>query len=490
MRVSSLVVVVCFFFAVDANAAFDRKGWLADYAELKQGLERDYAHLAWFGSPEGGVDLPALDKKTTQALKAAKDDAEAAAAVTAFVAAFHDGHFTKTSAPPLTSTPASVEPPWPPSLGEAPTACASYGYQQSTPVQFSLPIETLADFVLLNDGWSDAFRAGVITVDGVKIGVVRIPRFRTSEYPALCEHVHKALKAAGKTPTKELVAEGINHEFLATLARRLQQLHEAHAVAIIVDVGGNGGGNDLGDWAARLFTSQPVHSPSMWLASGKSSQPYFDVQLKDLKAASTLTPPLPASSQQLVDASIASFTQLQTEAATAKCDLSWVWKERRPWGKQGCTRLSSAGFASGPRDYLDKGAVDARAAPAVYWAAEADFARGAWDGPVVVLVDGRTGSAAELFTVLMKDQGVAQIMGSKTAGMGCGFVDVDGLLVLSKNRLAFRVPNCARLRAESGTDDVAGVTPDVSVVPQPGESSRGMAARLVGSVRAALQEAK
>ncbi len=481
-RVALAVVVLTFFSSV--APAFDRKPWLADYAALKQALERDYAHLAWFGSPEGGVDLPALDKKTLTALQTAHDDAEATATLQAFASAFHDGHFTKAS-PPSASTP-PPEPPWPPSSGDAPTACASYGYQSSTPVQFSLPIETLADFTLLNDGWSDAFRAGILEVEGRRLGVVRIPRFRTTEYPALCEHVHRALKAAGTSPTKELVSASINHEFLVTLQKRLRQVKAAGAVALLVDVGGNGGGNDLGDWAARLFTSKPVRSPSMWSASGPASQRYFEVQLKDLKAASSVTPPLPPPSQSMVDASIASFTRLQAEAAAAKCDLSWVWKERRAWKKQGCTRLSSAGFASGPQDFVEKDVVDARAAPAVYWAAAADFARGAWDGPTFLLVDGRTGSAAELFTVLLKDQGIARVLGTRTAGMGCGFVDVDGTVVLSRVHLAFRVPNCARLRASDGTDDVAGVTPDISLAPRPGESSRGVAARAVHEVRAAL----
>jgi hypothetical protein len=63
MRRHTLALVVTALVCDVANA-FDRKPWLADYAALKQGLERDYGHLAWFASPEGGVDLPALDKKT------------------------------------------------------------------------------------------------------------------------------------------------------------------------------------------------------------------------------------------------------------------------------------------------------------------------------------------------------------------------------------------------------------------------------------------
>jgi len=38
------------------GAAFSREEWLADYSYLKLQLEREYSHLAWFGSPQGGVD--------------------------------------------------------------------------------------------------------------------------------------------------------------------------------------------------------------------------------------------------------------------------------------------------------------------------------------------------------------------------------------------------------------------------------------------------
>jgi hypothetical protein len=50
------------------SGSFDRNSWLQDYAALKQALEKRYSNLAWFASPEGGVDLPALDRRTLAAL--------------------------------------------------------------------------------------------------------------------------------------------------------------------------------------------------------------------------------------------------------------------------------------------------------------------------------------------------------------------------------------------------------------------------------------
>src|SRR5262245_41231095 len=70
------------------SGAFNRADWADDYATLKRELERSYSHLVWFGSSQSGVDLPALDRATLAALERAHNDTEAAAAITAFVAAF------------------------------------------------------------------------------------------------------------------------------------------------------------------------------------------------------------------------------------------------------------------------------------------------------------------------------------------------------------------------------------------------------------------
>jgi len=161
-----------------SGGAFSRDNWLADYSYLKLQLERDYSHLAWFGSPQGGVDLPALDRATRTALERANSNAEASAAITAFVAAFHDGHFAPTLPPKSSSPSASAEPPIVERAVDARTACAAFGYFPVTRVAYSLPFESLVGFELVSDGFTDPFRAGVIAQGGRRIGLVRIPRFR------------------------------------------------------------------------------------------------------------------------------------------------------------------------------------------------------------------------------------------------------------------------------------------------------------------------
>jgi C-terminal processing protease CtpA/Prc len=156
--------------------------------------------------------------------------------------------------------------------------------------------------------------------------------------------------------------------------------------------------------------------------------------------------------------------------------MSWVWSERRPWNGSRCRRLLDAGFASGALDYVEPGSIDARAVRALYWPAVADATRGAWSGPTYVLTDPNTGSAAEMFTALMRDRGIARTIGARTFGLGCGFMDEAEPFVLPHLGLAFRIPNCVRLRGD-GTDEVAGVEPDLPIPPLPGESPRARAAR-------------
>jgi hypothetical protein len=462
------------------GAAFSREEWLADYSYLKLQLEREYSHLAWFGSPQGGVDLPALDRATRSALERATSNAEASAAITAFVAAFHDGHFAPTPAP-RSSSPASTEPPTVERAGDARTACAAFGYLPITRVAYSLPFESLPGFALISDGFTDPFRAGVIDQDGRRLGLVRIPRFRPAEFPAVCERAWASLRARGVDPTRDAVLEVINAEWLRALAARLTQLQTRNITALLIDVGGNGGGNDLGDWAVRLFTREPVRSAPLLLSASGVAIPYFDEQLADLKRALNSNANLPEVTRTALVRAIAEFNQRKQQATGPPCDMSWVWREQRAWGTSPCTRLIGSGFASGALEYAEPGSIDARAVRALYWPAIADSLRGAWTGPTYILTDANTGSAAEMFSALMRDRGIAKTVGTRTFGLGCGFMDYNDPILLPHSKRAFRVPNCVRLRGD-GTDEVAGISPDLPTPAQPGESARSVALRTLRTV--------
>jgi hypothetical protein len=488
MKSTTALIIVAMFLSIAGASAQSNSGetfspddWRADYVYLKRELEHNYSHLAWFGSPQGGVDLPALDRATNSALERARNNAEAAAAITTFVSAFHDGHFSP-AAPPRSSSGAFAEPPIVERALDARTACAAFGFAPVTRIPFSLPFESLTGFRLVSDGLSSPFRAGVIELDGRRIGILRVPRFRPAEFPAVCENAWASLRGRGIEPTRSAVLEIVNAEWLRTLATRLRELRGQKITAIIVDVGGNGGGNDLGDWAVRLFTREPVRSAPLLLSASLVAVPYFDEQLRDLQRALNSKGPLPAFTRDTLKNAIARFTQFKLEAKAPQCDMSWVWREQRTWGTSSCTRLIASGFASGALDYAEPGSIAAPAAQALYWPAIADSWRGAWTGPTYVLTDANTGSAAEMFSALMRDRGIAKTVGTRTFGDGCGFMDYDDPIVLPHHsRRAFRIPNCVRLRGD-GTDEVAGIAPDLPTPAQPGESARSSAARTLRTI--------
>jgi C-terminal processing protease CtpA/Prc len=107
--------------------------------------------------------------------------------------------------------------------------------------------------------------------------------------------------------------------------------------------------------------------------------------------------------------------------------------------------------------------------------------RGAWDGPVYLLTDSGTASAAEMFAALMQDRGIARTVGVRTLGLGCGSMVESAPFTLQHSHLSFRIPNCVRLRAD-GSDEVAGIKPDLPVLPAANESPRARAARVLAVI--------
>jgi peptidase S41-like protein len=469
------------------GATFDPAASLADYAFLKAALERGYANLAWFGAPEGGVDLPALDRRTLAALTQAHDAADARQAMLAFVAGFHDGHFAEL--PYLaTSSGAVLEPPERVLDPEDATAgCAALGYVVSPRVAFSLPFETLSSVRLDSDGQSRSFRSAIATTAaGARLGIVRIESFSQTQYPAECLRAWATVRKAGRTIARKDIDDEARKGWYEALAAQLDRFKARGVSAVIVDVGANGGGNDSGDWTARLLTGKPVHSARLLVATAPTSSGYFEEQKSDLTEALKTNPG--AEARHRLEEALVMFQRGEASLGAQPCDLTWVWREKRSWTGTHCKRLTDAGSAGGALDYLPRSALVAgdESAKRLHWPLQvADF-WGAWTGPVYVLTDGKSFSSAEMFAAVMHDNGIARTVGVKTGGDGCGWMAPVVPIVLPASRLRFRVPSCARLRAD-GTDEVSGVAPDLPVAATEGESSRARAARVLTAVERDLK---
>jgi hypothetical protein len=87
---------------------------------------------------------------------------------------------------------------------------------------------------------------------------------------------------------------------------------------------------------------------------------------------------------------------------------------------------------------------------------------GAWTGPVYVLADRGTASASESLVAWLKQNGVAKIVGERTLGAGCGYMDGGTRTQLRASHFDVRMPNCARFM-EDGTNEIEGIAPDIAL---------------------------
>ena len=87
--------------------------------------------------------------------------------------------------------------------------------------------------------------------------------------------------------------------------------------------------------------------------------------------------------------------------------------------------------------------------------------------PLFVLVDAGTASASEYFAAVLQDSNAARIVGTRTMGAGCGYLDGGGEFVLPRTKLRVRAPNCVRTRKD-GTNERAGIRPDVELTSSSG----------------------
>lgn len=106
--------------------------------------------------------------------------------------------------------------------------------------------------------------------------------------------------------------------------------------------------------------------------------------------------------------------------------------------------------------------------------------KGAWRGPLLLLIDGNTASAAEDFVAWLKDNRAATLVGARTYGAGCGYVDGGTRTHLQALPRDVRMPNCARFLRD-GTNEIEGIAPDVALpMNEPEKAAEALARYLAG----------
>ena len=171
---------------------------------------------------------------------------------------------------------------------------------------------------------------------------------------------------------------------------------------------------------------------------------------------------------------LAHFVKLLDERkkeAQTPCDATPLWEGKHT----SCVWLGDAFFTTGLLSSADPESLRAqRWASLVFNPMQYPYHEGVWRGTLIVLVDSGTGSAAEQFAADLQDNHAALIIGSPTAGAGCGFTDGGSPTTLTHTGAILDLPDCVRIRRNS-LNLSSGVQPDILVGLRDDESPKRQA---------------
>ena len=420
--------------ASTARAAdFDARPWLDDLAQLRGVLETRYANRDWL-EHDRGVDLGGLLGSAADALKAAHNETEARAALDRLIRRIGDGHVEIDWAKVASGGEAGGGSP----CDRFDPAFATPGPAAGLPGYRALPADPL-------------FPAGIAPVGTARIGVLRIAVFGPQADPSLCPLATQTLKPPPAVPCDEVCGDRVMHqaEVLMTgrFEARLRALKAAGATVLLVDLSDNGGGSEWAEAAARMVTARPLRSERLGFVRGAQwIKEWGDLEAK-LRIAADGSPP--ADKARLL--ALAAQVRAARAQAGQVCDGT------------GCERLGRAGFATGLVPQARASTFAGKPwGEWVFSPAEYPYRDGVWRGPLIVLVNQETWSAAEEFAAILQDNRAGVILGERTGGAGCGHTDGAQPVVLANSRAKVSVPDCVRFRAD-GSNEVRGIIPDVLV---------------------------
>lgn len=445
--------------AIAPAPAYDPQPWLQDLAQIEAEIASHYANLDSV-LDDRHVDLTVLHATTEEMIRKASNESEARTAIDWFLRQLGDGH-------------AYVR--WPEGHAEeaAPAApkrlCERLHYARRDPG--GIDFTKLAAYTPLAGDDGRFFPAGILRLsDKQKIGVLRIHLFSETAHPDLCRAVQDELALADDAACDDECGHDIEKRtanlLTAALERQIEALRRAGATAIVADLTGNGGGSDWVEPAARVLAPVPLRSPRLAFLEHPHWRKQLRERLDDVerdRSAGREPKALLAQAESTLREAI--------DRAGQSCDRSGIWSA--PAKRPDCSLVvSGLLYATGILPYAkpEELPADLISRNVLFNPSRYVYREGANRLPLYVLVDGGTGSAAEYFAAMMQDNRAARIIGTPTAGAGCGYTNGGIPATLQHSGGELRLPDCIRLRAD-GTNEVLSVIPDV-LVPWRGRDSR------------------
>lgn len=444
--------------------------WLADLAQMRAALAEKYANLDWL-TGEREVDVDAGFERAAAMIRAARDDGGARAVFEFLIRRIGDGHVAiRWPAPPAASPSASPPPPAP----DPAALCRRLGYnaRQSSPGI----APALAGYRPVEAG--GMFATGMVEAGGERVGILRIGVFQPQGGPGWCERAIAALAVDPAQPCDEACADHIltwaYRQMTAEFEARIARLRTEGATVLLVDISGNGGGSEWAEAAARSVSPVPLTSERRAFVRGE----HWARQWRELAALLR---------EQAGSADETDRARLLRWAAEA--DAAERQAAPCPSGAE-CARLVTAGYATGLVGSAPAGAFAGRQwAPYVFSPAQYPYHDHVWTGPLIVLVDQETWSAAEEFAAVLQDNRAAIVLGARTGGAGCGHTNGGTPTILRNSGATLELPDCVRLRAD-GSNEVRGIIPDEVVGLRASDGNRLKGALVSAALARAVAWAK
>jgi hypothetical protein len=439
-----LFAAIATAFALAAPAAaqsFDPAPWLADLEQAREAFHQKYANLEWLEN-ERGLKLDPLFDRAAKQLAGASSEADVRALFDRIEQRIGDGHVQfvwPRRAQPQPAAGAKPASPPPPNL------CNELGYdaRQNSPGT----AQALPSYRPLPDG--NPFAAGTLNSGETKVGVIRIGIFQPQGYPELCSEAVKAFAIPKDRPCDDRCRDKvITHAYArltAALEERARQLEAGGAQVLLIDITGNGGGSEWAEAAARIFSPKPLLSERRGYVRGE----HWARQWSDLAATlrEFAAKAAPADKARLLGYAAEADAALR-QARTPCVDLVT------------CNRIAMAGYSTGLVGSTPSGKFAGKDwAVYLFNPAQFPYHDGVWNGPLIVLVDQETWSAAEEFAAVLQDNKAAIVLGARTGGAGCGHTNGGTPTTLKNSGVILELPDCVRFRAD-GSNEVRGIIPD------------------------------
>ena len=447
----------------------DTTAWLADFAQLRREMADHYANLEWAVEARD-LDLAALTRETEAALHAARDEAGVHDALRRFVRAFGDGHLDA-------RPPASGD-----GEAEAGPLCEGLGYTDPPPKRPGV-FEAHPAYRAIATSDTAYAPIGVLDLGDRRVGVLRIWIFMEYAFPDLCEAAAADLGLPLDAPCEacdDAVERHAADRLTAALVRQVEALTAEGIDALVVDVTRNGGGTNWVEPAARTLTAVPLRAPRLAVIR----HDHWRRQLRDRLATVEADAAGATGDRAAVLADAAATLRAVLPEVDATCDRTGIWDGEA----LDCSLvIEDAGlYATGVLPYAAPGSLpEAPSSPVLFYPSRYVYHEGVYDGPLVVAVDRGTASSAEYFVAMLRDNGAATVLGQPTFGAGCGYTNGGIPTTLERSGIRVKMPDCIRLRAD-GTNEVAGITPDVLVPWETDDTPGDKAARAVEALRSAL----